>query len=73
MPHVVKITHDDDGTKIDSPKWCYVIYTAGSEMSLCEGQVFGMGEGAAKYETKEGKITCPNCISIIKEIKSIKL
>lgn len=70
---VVKITRDEDGEKIDHPKWCWFYNTGGSDNTLCTGQVFGYGEGSAEYKMKEGKITCPDCIAIIREIKAIKL
>lgn len=76
MHHVVKITHDEDGTKVDSPKWCLVMDMDGSNRTLCSGQVFGPGEGNAKYQDKvvdKKGITCPDCLDIIKEIKSITL
>ena len=71
---LVKITHDDDGYKIDEPKWCYSILAAGSATQLCEGQVYGLGESDVKYKVKvTGKVTCPHCIAIIKELKAVKL
>lgn len=71
---LVKIKYDDYGEKIDNPKWCYVFFCAGGETQLCQGQFFGEGESEVVYITKNtGKVTCPECIAIIKEIKSIKL
>lgn len=73
---LVKITHDEDGEKVDNAKWCYAIYDGDAERALCSGQVFGEGEGEAKYKEKEvakGGITCEDCRRIILEIKAIKL
>lgn len=73
MEKVVKIITDEDGHKIESPKWCYITDWSDSDRALCSGQVFGLGEGSATYKTRQGKITCPQCIAIIKQIKAIKL
>lgn len=73
MPFVVKITKDDDGEKIPYAKWCFVIEITGGNAAFCSGQFFGDGESSCEYETKEGKITCPECISLIKTIKQVKL
>lgn len=73
---VVKIIRDEDGEKIDDPKWHYVHTTGHTSTTLCGGQVFGDGEGTAVYKTKtlrKGSITCRECINIIKEIKTIPL
>lgn len=70
---LVKIIADEDGTKIKRPKWCAVIDPCGSLHALCSLQVFGMGEGRAEYITKDtGKVTCPDCIAIIKDLKTYK-
>lgn len=63
---VVKILTDEDGTKIKNPQWCAINDWGDGDRTLCDGQVFGYGEGNATYKTKEGKVTCPNCIGIIK-------
>lgn len=73
MPYVVKITVDDDGCETGRKEWCYVWETSGSHCTLCTLEVFGEGESGAEYEVKYGKITCPDCIAIIKEFKSIRL
>lgn len=69
---VVKITRNDDGDKVESPKWCYVADWGDADRTLCTGEAFGIGEGTAEYEERDGKITCPSCIRIIKEIKKAK-
>lgn len=79
MAHiVVKITARDDGEAVrkDEQVWCLVHQQSGSDATLCTGEVFGYGEGGAKYKTKQvekGRINCKNCLQIIKKIKAIKL
>lgn len=73
---LVKILIDDDGTKVDKPKWCLVRDTCGSPATFCSGEVFGYGEGDAVYEQKtvERKgVTCPKCIEEIREIQKVIL
>lgn len=70
---VVKITKDNSGEKIDSPKWHLSVVKAGANMALCTGEFYGYGESACLYTTKQGKVTCPDCIEFIKHIKSITL
>jgi hypothetical protein len=53
--------------------WHYIWSPDGADRAICSGQVFGYGEADIEYETKEGKITCPSCIAVIKMIKAIKL
>lgn len=72
---VVKITEDEYGEKRVNAKWCYVT-NIDARRTMCGGEAFGFGESSAKYKTKQlkkGSITCPRCISLIKEIKSIPL
>lgn len=76
MHTLVKITHNEDGDKMDRPPWCFSVVRSGSPMAMCSMQVYGYGEGSAKYETKQaerGGITCPQCLAEIKEIKAIRL
>lgn len=73
MATVVKILKDDDGYKPHNQKWHYVHAAAGEFCTFCTGEFFGMGVSAVEYKIKEGKITCPECISMIKTIKSVKL
>lgn len=77
MAHqLVKISRDDNGEEIDSPKWCLSVAHAGTTEAFCSGQVYGYGESAAEYKAKScqrGGITCPNCLARIKQIKSIRL
>jgi len=73
MALVVKITTNDAGEKIKQPKWCLVVNRAGGEMTFCGGEFFGFGGSHCEYEQKEGRITCPECIEFIKEIKAVKL
>jgi hypothetical protein len=74
LNNLVKIKVDDNGEKKRSPKWCLVdpcSYQGSS--NLCTHEYFGIGESACVYETKVGKITCPECIRIIKTYQKIKL
>jgi len=72
--HVVKLLTDDDGEPME-PFWHLVVDFDGSPRALCNGVVFGFGEGAAEFEDKKCQrgITCPNCRSELKFYKSIKL
>lgn len=71
---LVKFITDDDGNKHTSKDWHLVRTEAGAPRSVCTGEVFGYGEGAAKYKEKyTGKITCVECKAIVKWFKSIKL
>lgn len=76
MAHtLVKITSNDDGDKIQNPKWHWIM-TIDADRTLCGGEAFGEGESNAKFKLKtlkKGGITCPLCLSIIKEIKAIEL
>lgn len=71
---VVKLFTDDDGGKYHNKYW-HLVDPANPQGTalLCTGEFFGEGESGAKYETKDGKITCPDCISILKIYKAIKL
>ncbi len=76
--YLVKILSDDDGELIEKQNqlWHYVVNKSGGEMTLCKGEFFGFGESACKFRIKvveRGGITCPHCLSQIKQIKSIKL
>jgi len=71
--NIVKIIYDEDGEKVENPKWCLVISPDGANRTFCKGEVFGFGEGSAVYEDKIGRVTCPKCIKEIKLIKSVKL
>src|SRR5688500_11894042 len=71
--HLVKITRDDNGENIKYAKWCLAVNRAGGWQSLCSGQFFGMGESDCEYQEKRGRVTCPNCIEQIKEIKRVTI
>jgi hypothetical protein len=76
MAHnLVKLITDEDGAPMP-PVWHFPIALDGSNRAICNGQVFGEGEGAAQFKTKivqRGGITCPYCLSIIKSLKKVKL
>lgn len=73
---LVRIIVNDDGEKVGNPKWCLSKNWDGADRTVCDGEVFGLGEGGAEFEIKErkrGGITCENCLEIIKWYKKIKL
>lgn len=76
MAHnLVKIITDEDGEPV-KPLWHFPLALDGSNRCICDGQVFGEGEGAATFKTKivqRGGITCPACLDIIKSLKKVKL
>ena len=78
MNHLVQIISNDDGdfTPTDKLGWCLAVFSGGGYNTLCTGEFFGDGEGIATYKekhTKRGGITCPKCLSMIKDFKAIKL
>jgi len=73
MAHVVKLFTNDYGEKYDNPQWHYVHENCGGAVAFCSGEYFGAGESGCEYKDKEGKITCPDCIALIKTIKTVKL
>lgn len=74
---LVKIISDEDGTRVDDPKWCLGDSQGGAPVQLCTGQVYGYGEGAATFETKQvGKFPrhgCGKCQDRIRYFKAIKI
>jgi hypothetical protein len=76
MNKLVQIIRNEDGELIDFKEWHLVTFFGDSPRALCTGEVFGEGEGAAEYKTKErekGGITCEKCKQIIKFIKDVRL
>lgn len=77
MAHdIVKILTADDGEKRDGQVWCLVQIRTGDPCTLCTGEFFGLGQSGCKFKAKtvdKGGITCPDCLSIIKELKALKL
>lgn len=74
--YVVKITRDNDGSVIKSPRWCYTTYQSATRRTLCDGQAIGIGDSAVEYDQrplKHGSITCKFCLNIIREFKKIPL
>lgn len=74
--HLVKILINEDGKKVEAPKWHLVHRFGEAERTVCSGEVFGEGEGSVVFEekyTEKGGITCPKCIERIKWFKSVKL
>lgn len=70
---VVKMITDDSGDDYWNNHWHYISNWGDAPRVLCDGHVFGEGESSAEYETKIGKVSCPSCIKIIKEMKAVKL
>lgn len=78
MNLLVMITKTEDCEIVpeDERKWCVLLEAAGSAVTLCTGEVFGLGEGNAEAITKEvarGGITCEQCLQMVKYIKAIRL
>ena len=75
MAHeLVKFYTDEDGEPM-LPYWHFV-QNIDARRSLCGGLVFGYGEGSAEYVTKvrdRGGITCPACLGMIKQLKTVRL
>lgn len=72
--NLVKIKYSDEGVKVESPKWHLSWDFDGTDRTFCGGEAYGFGESRARFEEKEnGRVTCERCISLIKEIKSIKI
>lgn len=58
---LVKLITDEDGAIVTEKVWHLVCRMGDSPRTVCTGEVFGYGEGAATYKTKEhrsGAITC---------------
>ena len=76
MNSLVKLLSDEYGDPVEKPVWHLIVMAGGAVVSLCSGEVWGSGEGAAQGVTKtvkRGGITCTDCIESIKEIKAVKL
>jgi hypothetical protein len=76
MAHnLVKFITDDDGAPME-PLWHFPMAIGDANRAICSGHVFGEGESEAKYQVKivqRGGITCPECLSIIRSFKKVKL
>lgn len=80
MSHkIVKITVDDDGVKIPAKEqvWHFVTSSCAEDQALCTGEYLSWG-GTTELEcvikeVERGGITCPDCLSLIKRFKEIKL
>jgi hypothetical protein len=84
MNHLVSLSQNENGEDLTAdwdgnpvPRVWHLLWNTGGSPSLfCSGEVFGCGEGNAIGETKSvalGGINCPSCLSMIKEIKAVKL
>lgn len=78
MNHLVMMIKDDDNEIIseEGRKWCLISSSAGSNVTLCTGEVFEPGEGVAEGISKtvtRGGITCKICLDIIRRIKAVRL
>ena len=73
MEYVVRFDTNEDGDEEERSDLWHYVFNLPEPRAFCSGQVFGYGESAIEYEAKRGKITCPECIAMIKEIKKVKL
>ena len=82
MNHVVRFLTTDDGEAVETneqgdpiwgSEWHLVNSFGDAHRTLCGGEVFGFGEGAAEFEDKLGKITCDRCIEMVKFFKKVRL
>ncbi|MNL07520.1 hypothetical protein D3C87_1281990 [compost metagenome] len=76
MHTVVKFTKNNDGDKVERPKWHLSITYSGVAMSLCSGECYGFGVSSCEFQEKDveiGGINCNDCLGRIKELQSIKL
>jgi hypothetical protein len=78
MNTLVKIKTDEYGGECDDANVWHLSNPASTDCSrsLCSGQAYGFGESEVVFESKtveRGGITCPECLSAIKVLKSVKL
>lgn len=73
MAAVVQILSADNGELYRKRPWHLIWDLGGCHGAFCTGEAFGYGVSGCRYKTKEGKITCLQCVEKIKEIKAIKL
>jgi hypothetical protein len=80
MHTLVKLLINEDEDVQMSNVWHFRTHAGGSYMLLCTGEVYDteshQGEGyalAVEKTVQLGGITCPDCMDIIKNMKSIKL
>jgi len=72
----VRLLTDDDGEKVDSPRWCLSVSDDGSPRTLCTGECYGEGEGSATFKeeyVEKGGITCRRCMERIRWMKSLRI
>lgn len=73
-PEVAKLNTDFDGNKYGNSYWHYVTQISGDPAIICTGEFINESAGGSDdTEIKIGKITCPECLSMIREYKAIKL
>lgn len=79
MAILIKVLNDDDGYPYSDSYWHLgTKIFKDSPRILCTGEPYGFGESSMVYESliiNNGliKITCPNCIAIIKELQKVKI
>lgn len=70
---------DDDGDVVLEPKWHMHTVLCGDEAMLCTGNFTDSGGSSGNGEeykfksVKRGGITCDDCLSMIMELKRVKL
>lgn len=77
MSHVVvRFKTDPFGEKARNSFWHLSVTPTDCAQIFCSGEVYGSGVSEAEYIEKDvlrGGITCPECLSIIRAFKRIKL
>lgn len=77
-PSIVKLLIDEDGCEHTSKDWHLSYSMSGDPAVLCTGEFYGYGQGRVEQEgvdyiAKTGRVTCRKCISIIKDLKAVRL
>lgn len=68
----------EKGERVISDEWHAANLHCGDPAILCTGEQYGLGQGnyeieGKHYKSKRGKVTCPQCIDIIKRWKEFRL
>ena len=75
MAYLVKLITNDDGDKVQCPKW-HIVQTFGdSDRTLCSGEAYGLGESGVIFKGKFGTLNdcdCHKCLEIVDWFKKLK-